>query len=63
VALEAIKRLEKLVDRLLSDRADLQERNLEVTAERDRLLQDRSRVTDELAKLLDKLERLEGKNK
>jgi predicted nuclease with TOPRIM domain len=63
VALEAIKRLEKLVDRLLSDRADLQERNLEVTAERDRLLQDRSRVTDELDKLLDKLERLEGKNK
>lgn len=62
MALEAIKRLEKLVDRLLSDRADLQERNLEVTAERDRLLQDRSRVTDELDKLLDKLERLEGKN-
>ena len=63
MALEAIKRLEKLVDRLLSDRVDLQERNLEVTAERDRLLQDRSRVTDELDKLLDKLERLEGKNK
>jgi hypothetical protein len=63
VALEAIKRLEKLVDRLLSDRVDLQERNLEITAERDRLLQDRSRVTDELDKLLDKLERLEGKNK
>ena len=62
MALEAIKRLEKLVDRLLSDRADLQERNLEVTAERDRLLQDRSRVTDELDKLLDKVERLEGKN-
>ena len=63
MALEAIKRLEKLVDRLLSDRADLHERNLEVTAERDRLLQDRSRVTDELDKLLDKLERLEGKDK
>lgn len=63
MALEVIKRLEKLVDRLLSDRADLQERNLEVAAERDRLLQDRSRVTDELDKLLDKLERLEGKNK
>ena len=63
MALEAIKRLEKLVDRLLSDRVDLQERNLGITAERDRLLQDRSRVTDELNKLLDKLERLEGKNK
>jgi len=63
VALEAIKRLEKLVDRLLSDRAGLQEHNLEITAERDRLRQDRSRVTDELDKLLDKFERLEGKNK
>jgi hypothetical protein len=63
VALEVIKRLEKLVDRLLSDRADLQERNLEITDERDRLLQDRSRVSDELDKLLDKIERLEGKNK
>jgi hypothetical protein len=63
VALEAIKRLEKLVDRLLSDRANLKEYNLEVTAERDRLLQDRSRVTDELDKLLDKFGRLEGKNK
>ena len=63
MALEAIKRLEKLVDRLLSDRADLQEGNREVAAERDRLLQDRSRVADELDKLLDKLERLEGKNK
>ena len=63
MALEAIKRLEKLVDRLLSDRADLQERNLEVTAERDRLLLDRSRVTDELDKLLVKLEGLEGKDK
>ena len=63
MALEAIKRLEKLVDRLLSDRANLKEYNLEVTAERDRLLQDRSRVTDELDKLLDKFGRLEGKNK
>jgi len=63
VALEAIERLEKLVDRLLSDRADLQELNMEVTAERDRLLRDRSRVTDELDKLLDKVERLEGQNK
>ena len=63
MALEAIERLEKLVDRLLSDRADLQELNMEVTAERDRLLRDRSRVTDELDKLLDKVERLEGQNK
>ena len=63
MALEAIKRLEKLVDRLLSDRVDLQKRNLEITAECDRLLQDRFRVTDELDKLLDKLEHLEGKNK
>jgi hypothetical protein len=62
VALEVIKRLEKLVDRLLSDRAELQEHNQEVTAERDRLLQDRSRVSDELDKLLAKLEQLEGKS-
>ena len=60
MALEVIKRLEKLVDRLLSERADLQESNRVITAERDRLLQDRSRVTEELDKLLDKLERLEG---
>jgi len=60
VALEAIARLEKLVDRLLAERADLQSRNREITTERDRLLEDRSRITDELDKLLDKLERLEG---
>lgn len=60
MALEAIARLEKLVDRLLAERVDLQGRNREITAERDRLLEDRSRVTDELDKLLDKLERLEG---
>lgn len=59
MALEAIARLEKLVDRLLTERADLQNRNCEITTERDRLLEDRARVTDELDKLLDKLERLE----
>ena len=59
MALEALARLEKLVDRLLAERADLQGRNREITAERDSLLEDRSRVTDELDKLLDKLENLE----
>ncbi|MDH3454230.1 MAG: cell division protein ZapB [Desulfuromonadales bacterium] len=63
MALEAIARLEELVDQLLAERIELQERNRELTAECDRLLQDRSRVSDELDKLLDKLEHLEGKTK
>jgi hypothetical protein len=62
VALEAIARLEELVDQLLTERIELQKRNRELSAERDRLLQDRSRVSDELDKLLDKLEHLEGEN-
>ncbi len=61
MALEAIARLEKLVDQLLTERIELQERNHELTAECDRLVQDRSRVCDELDKLLGKLEGLEGK--
>jgi len=62
VALEAIERLEKLVDQLLTERIELQERNQQLTAECDRLIQDRSRVCDELDKLLGKLEHLEGKS-
>lgn len=62
MALEAIARLEKLVEQLLTERVDLQERNQELTAECDRLIQDRSRVCDELDSLLGKLEHLEGKN-
>ena len=61
MALEAIAQLEKLVDQLLTERIELQGLNQELTAECDRLLQDRSRVCDELDKLLGKLERLEGK--
>ena len=60
MALEAIARLEELVDRLLTERVDLQERNRELAAECDRLILDRGRVSDELDKLLDKLEHLEG---
>jgi hypothetical protein len=63
VALEAIARLEELIDQLLTERIELQERNRELSLERDRLLLDRSRVSDELDKLLDKLERLEGESK
>ena len=63
MALEAIARLEKLVDRLLAERVELQERNQELADQRDRLVQDRARVSDELDKLLKKLERLEGKGK
>ncbi|MCK4509005.1 MAG: cell division protein ZapB [Desulfuromonadales bacterium] len=62
MALEAIARLEKLVDQLLTERIELQERNQELTAECERLMQDRSRVCDELDKLLGKLEHLEGKS-
>ena len=59
MALEAIARLEELVDQLLTERADLQGHNRDLTAECDRLVQDRSRVSDALDKLLDKLDRLE----
>ena len=62
MALDAVARLEKLVDQLLVERIELQERNQGLSAECDRLMQDRSRVCDELDKLLGKLEHLEGKN-
>ncbi len=62
MALEAIARLEKLVDQLLTERIELQGRNQELATECDRLMQDRSRVCDELDKLLGKLEHLEGKS-
>ncbi len=62
MSLEAIARLEELVDRLLTERIDLQERNRALTGECDRLVRDRTRVSDELDKLLDKLGRLEGKS-
>ena len=63
MALEAISRLEELVDQLLAERIELQARNRQLTVEFDGLLQDRSRVSSELDKMLDKLERLEGKTK
>jgi len=61
VSLESLARLEKLVDRLLAERVEMQERNRALSGECDRLVQDRTRVSNELDKLLDKLERLEGK--
>ena len=61
MALEAIAQLEKLVDQLLAERIELQGRNRELTAECERLVEDRSRVSDELDKLLGKLEGLGGK--
>lgn len=60
MSLEAIARLEKLVDRLLTERVEMQERNRALSGECDRLVQDRTRVSNELDRLLDKLERLEG---
>lgn len=61
MSLQAIARLEELVDRLLAERIELQEQNRQLTAECDRLVKDRSRVSEELDRLLGKLERLEGK--
>ncbi len=61
MTLESIARLEKLVDRLLAERIEQQDRNRELTAECERLISDRSRVSDELDKLLGKLESLGGK--
>ncbi len=61
MALEAIAQLEKLVDQLLAERIELQDRNRELTTECGRLVEDRSRVSDELDKLLGKLEGLGGK--
>jgi FtsZ-binding cell division protein ZapB len=61
VSLQAIARLEELVDQLLAERLDLQERNRQLTAECERLVDDRARVSEELDRLLGKLERLEGK--
>ena len=63
MALEAIARLEELIDQLLAERIEFQERNRELADERDRLIQDRTRVGNELEKLLGKLERLEGKTR
>ena len=62
VASEAITRLEKLIDRMLAERAELQGRNEKVVAERDGLLKDRAKVRAELDKLLDKLALLERKS-
>lgn len=62
MSLESLARLEKLVDRLLAERVEMQERNRALSGECDRLVQDRTRVSNELDKLLDKLERLEGKD-
>jgi chromosome segregation ATPase len=63
VSLEAIARLEELVDQLLAERVELRERNQKLTEECDRLVNDRTRVSSELDKLLNKLEKLEGKGK
>jgi hypothetical protein len=61
VALEAIARLEKLIDQLLAERVELLERNQGLEADSERLIRDRSRVSAELDKLLGKLKHLEGK--
>lgn len=57
---ELLARLEKLVDRLLEERAELLEQNQALTVERQALLEDRARVEAELDSLLDKLDRASG---
>ncbi len=59
MAVDAIVQLEKLVDQLLAERANLQGHNRDLTEECDRLVKDRSRVSAELDKLLAKLKSLE----
>lgn len=58
--MELIVRLEELVGRLLSERADLLDRNALLAAECEKLALDRGRVHDELGKLLAKLDTLAG---
>ena len=60
MSLEAIARLEELVGRLLTERAGLKMSNDELKEECDRLIKDRTRVSEELDSLLKKLARLEG---
>ena len=61
MSLEAVARLEELVDQLLAERIELQKHNQVLAEERDRLVDDRVRVSNELDQLLNKLEKLEGK--
>lgn len=57
---DVVARLEKLVDRLLGERRELQQRNQVLTEELDRLQADRHRIGSDLDKVLNKLDRLEG---
>lgn len=58
MSLESLARLEELVDKMLTDREQLQKRNLQLQEELKFLHQERTRISEELEKLLDKLERL-----
>ena len=58
MSLESLARLEELVDKMLSDREQMQKRNLQLQEELKFLQQERARISEELGKLLDKLERL-----
>ncbi len=59
--MELITRLEELVDRLLSERAELLRKNRVLVAERDSLAADRNRVYGELGDLLAKIDKLGGR--
>ena len=57
---DPVERLEKLVARLLDERAELLQCKQSLTDERDRLQADRARISGELDSILTKMDRLEG---
>jgi hypothetical protein len=59
--MELITRLEELIDRLLSERAELLRKNRVLVAERDSLSADRNRVCSELGGLLAMIDKLGGR--
>lgn len=59
MASDEFARLEKLVDRLLSERDELLRSNMALTGERDHLLDKQARMAGELDRLLAKLDRLD----
>ncbi len=60
---ELLGRLGTLIDRLLKEHAELKEQNRALTEQRDRLFAERTRVSKELDKLLDKVNQVAGDNR
>ena len=59
MSVDLIARLEELVDRLLSERAELARRNRVLSSELDRLRADRDRARAELGTIIAKLDNVE----